>query len=158
MSSRDSNLQVTILDRLIDQETGATEGPVQYRRLTFNQARAAVGRDLENLLNTKNFDTPLPDIFKELNRSIYVYGIPDFTASNPRSPSVKADLLQAVERAIHLFEPRLQNVLVSIDDADNDIRNLKFRISALLVMDPIVEPVSFDTYFDVNRCKYTISN
>jgi type VI secretion system protein ImpF len=149
-------MQGSILDRLIDQEPGAFEGPVQYRQLTFNQARAAVGRDLENLLNTKNFDTPLPAAFSELNRSVFVYGIPDFTASNPRSPSVKAELLQSIERAINLFEPRLQNVMVSIDDADKEIRNIKFRISALLVMNPIVESVSFDTYFDVNRCQYIV--
>jgi len=149
-------MQGTLLDRLIDQNTGTAEGSVQYRRISFNQARASVGRDLENLLNTKNFTGSIPTSFKELNRSVLLYGLPDYTATNPHSSTVKADLLQAVERAINLFEPRLQNVMVSIDDSGKDERSLKFRISALLVMAPFVEPVRFDTFFDVNRSEYSI--
>jgi type VI secretion system protein ImpF len=149
-------MQGTILDRLIDQDLGAV-GPVQYRQLSFNQAKAAVGRDLENLLNTKNFEGALPEVFKELNRSALVYGLPDFTATNPHSSEVKSELLQAVERAINLFEPRLQNVMVSIDDSEKNARSLKFRISAILVVDPYEESVRFDTFFNVNKCEYSIA-
>lgn len=149
-------MQGTVLDRLIDHDTGGDEVAVPYRQLSFNQARDAVGRDLENLLNTKNFQTGIPAAFTELNRSLLVYGLRDFTATNPQSRSVKAELLQDLERAITLFEPRLQNVTVSIDDADRHDRNLTFRISALLVVEPYVEPVRFDTLFDVNRGEYRI--
>ena len=30
-------------------------------------------------------------------------------------------------------------------------RNLRFRITGLLVVDPVAEPVTFDTYFDISR-------
>jgi type VI secretion system protein ImpF len=36
-------------------------------------------------------------------------------------------------------------------------RNLRFRISALLVVDPVSEPVTFDTYLDVTRGAYAVS-
>ena len=149
-------MQGTLLDRLIDQDTG-TVGSVQYRQMSFNQVRGAVGRDLENLLNTKNFEVSLSAAFKELSRSVLVYGLPDFTASNPHSSTVKSELLQAVERAINLFEPRLQNVMVGIDDSDKNNRSLKFRISAVLVADPYVESVRFDTFIDVNKCEYSVT-
>jgi type VI secretion system protein ImpF len=149
-------MQGTILDRLIERDPNAA-GSVQYRQPSFNQAKAAVARDLENLLNCKNFFTPFPEAFKELNRSVMAYGLPDFTAMNPRGLSEKSELLHAVERAIQFFEPRLKNVMVSLDDSDNDARRILFKISALLVMEPFVESVHFDTYFEVNRCKYSIS-
>lgn len=148
-------MQGTILDRLIDQDTGAV-GSARYGQMSFNQVRDAVGRDLENLLNTKNFQDSLPAIFTELNRSVLMYGLPDFTAADPSSSTVRADLLQAVERALNLFEPRLQNVAVSIEGSDRQERGLRFRIAALLVVEPYVEPVRFDTFFDVNKCQYSV--
>jgi type VI secretion system protein ImpF len=146
----------TILDRLIEKEIGNPEGSVQYRQASFNQVRDAVGRDLENLLNTKNFMSDIPAEFKEINRSVLVYGLPDFTALNPRTLEVGNDLLEAIERTVSIFEPRLQNVAVSIDDADKDDSGVRFRIAAVLSVDPYIEPVRFDTVFDSNRGEYSI--
>jgi type VI secretion system protein ImpF len=36
-------------------------------------------------------------------------------------------------------------------------RSLRFRITGLLIAEPEAEPVTFDTYFDVNRGQYVIS-
>jgi type VI secretion system protein ImpF len=36
-------------------------------------------------------------------------------------------------------------------------RTLGFRITGILVVDPITEPVTFDTYFDVIKGEYVIS-
>ena len=156
MNGNGQNIQASILDRLIDNEPGVSREPVQYRLTTFRQAKAAVERDLENLLNTKNFLSHLASGYRELNGSLFTYGLPDFTSANPKSQSVRQKLRQELETAIGRFEPRLRNVGVRIEDSDKNERNMRFKITALLVVDPLTEPVSFDTILDLNRCEYSI--
>lgn len=156
MKESRQNTQASLLDRLIDNEPGNSREPVQYRKTTFKQVRGAVGRDLENLLNTKNYVSSLCSEYRELNSSILVYGMPDFTSANPKSPSVRHKLRRELEKAIAQFEPRLRNVTVRVEDQGTNERNLRFKINALLFLDPVVEPVTFDTIFDVNRCEYSI--
>ncbi|MBM4330015.1 MAG: type VI secretion system baseplate subunit TssE [Deltaproteobacteria bacterium] len=157
MNENQQNLQASILDRLIDLEPGVSREPVQYRLLTIGRAKASVVRDLENLLNTKRSVLAPPAAFREVNNSLFVYGLPDFTSQNPRSPMVRQQLRQQMERIISRFEPRLRNVKVNVEMSAQTERNLRFKISALLVVDPLTEPVTFDTYFDVSRGEYFIS-
>jgi len=157
MKDKRQDIQASILDRLIDNEPDLSREPVQHRLATFNQVKASVGRDLENLLNTKNYASSLCSDSQELNSSLFVYALPDFTSPNSKSPSVRIQLRRELEKAIARFEPRLRNVSVRIDDSDKNERNLRFKIKALLVIDPVAEPVTFDTFFDVNRCEYSVA-
>jgi len=157
MNENRQNIQASILDRLIDLEPGVSREPVQYRLLTIGRAKASVVRDLENLLNTKRSVLAPPAAYREVNNSVFVYGLQDFTSQNPRSPMVRQQLRQQIERIISRFEPRLKNVKVNLEMAAQNERNLRFRITALLVVDPVTEPVTFDTYFDVSRGDYVIS-
>ncbi len=157
MNQNQQNLQASILDRLIDLEPGVSREPVQYRFLTIGQAKASVVRDLENLLNTKRSILAPPIAYREVQSSLFVYGLQDFTSQNPRSPMVRKQLRQQIERVISRFEPRLKNVKVSLETSTQNERNLRFRITALLVVDPVTEPVTFDTYFDISRGEYVIS-
>ena len=150
-------LQTSILDRLIDEEPGVSREPAQHRTFTIGQVKAAVTRDLENMLNTRrNIQVP-PATFEELNNSLFVYGVRDYTAQNPRSPAAKQQLRLDIEQTLRRFEPRLRNVTVQIESATASERNLRFRISAVLVADPVTEPVTFDTFFDANRGEYMIA-
>lgn len=151
------NLQASILDRLIDLEPEVSREPVQHRFLTMGQAKASVVRDLENILNTKRSVLVPPNCCKEVNSSLFVYGLQDFTAQNPKSAAVKQQLRQQVEKVISRFEPRLKNVRVKFEASTANERNLRFRINALMVVDPVTEPVTFDTYFDINKGEYVIS-
>ncbi len=157
MAGKDSpNLQASLLDRLIDNDPQTSREPIQKRLLSVDQAKSAVIRDLESLLNTKSQILPVPPAMKQLNNSVFVYGLPDYTGYNPKSPSAKSVLRRDIEKAIAKFEPRLQNVTVRIENATQDERNIRFKINALLVVDPLTEPVAFDTYFDVNKGEYRI--
>jgi type VI secretion system protein ImpF len=150
-------LQTSILDRLIDEEPGLSHEPAPYRYFSMGQVKAAVTRDLENLLNTRrNIQVP-PATFEELNNSLFVYGVRDYTAQNPRSPAAKRQLRLDLEQTLMRFEPRLRNVTVQVEPSTTSERNLRFRISALLVADPVTEPVTFDTFFDANRGEYVIA-
>jgi type VI secretion system protein ImpF len=157
MNENRQNIQASILDRLIDLEPGVSREPVQYRLLTIGRAKASVARDLENLLNTKRSVWAPPAAYREVNNSVFVYGLQDFTSQNPRSPMVRQQLRQQIEKIISRFEPRLKNVKVNLETAAQNERNLRFRITALLVVDPVTEPVTFDTFFDVSRGEYVIS-
>ena len=108
-------LQTSILDRLIDEEPGVSREPAQHRTFTIGQVKAAVTRDLENLLNTRrNIQVP-PATFEELNNSLFVYGVRDYTAQNPRSPAAKRQLRLDLEQTLMRFEPRLRNVTVQVE-------------------------------------------
>jgi type VI secretion system protein ImpF len=157
MNEKQQNLQASILDRLIDLEPGVSREPVQYRFLSIGQAKTSVARDLENLLNTKRSVLVPPTGCREVNSSLFVYGLQDFTSQNPKSPMVRQQLSQQIERVISRFEPRLKNVKVNLEMSTQSERNLRFRISALLVVDPVSEPVTFDTYLDVTRGAYAVS-
>jgi type VI secretion system protein ImpF len=151
------NLRACILDRLVDLDPGVSHEPVQANFTSIGQIKASLVRDLENLLNTKRQIFMPSAIYRELNNSLFVYGLRDFTAQSLKSPSVRQQLRQDVERTISRFEPRLRNLTVQLDIPTQFDRNFRFRITGILVVDPIREPVSFDTYFDVNRGEYKVS-
>lgn len=156
MKRNNKDLQASVQDRLIDHEPGVSREPVQQRLLSIGEIKASVLRHVENLLNTRRQIIPVPPELREVRSSMFEYGIQDFTSKNP-SPHVKQQLRQDIEATISRFESRLKNVTVQFDTATPDKRNIRFRISALLIVEPLTEPVTFDTYFDINRGEYTIS-
>lgn len=157
MKQNQQNVRASILDRLIDHEPGLSHEPVQYCLVSIGQIKASVVRDLENLLNTRRQILILPVEYSQVNDSLFVYGLQDFTSKNPGSPFVKQRLRQDIEKTISRFEPRLKNVSVHLETTAQNKRNLRFRIKGMLVVEPVAEPVTFDTYFDVNKGEYIIS-
>ena len=157
MNNVASKTQASLLDRLIDLEPGVSHEPVRNRLTGFRELMALVRRDIENLLNTKNFASLTNSQYKELQNSLFSYGLPDFTAQNPKASSVRDQLRQEVEKAIKRFEPRLTNVVVVDEASAQEERSLGFKITGLLMADPAPEPVAFDTHFDLNRGRYTVA-
>jgi len=170
-----SEVQVTlsVLDRLIDRdprniyaEGGATP-PVEEtggrqrkeptsRARSVRELKAAVRRDLEWLLNSRRIAAPPDEGLTELNRSVYTFGLPDFTTFTI-STRDQQRMLRALQQAIKLFEPRLINVnLIPLETTGSSTRTLRFRIEALLHMDPAPEHVSFDTMLDLTSSHYQV--
>jgi len=147
----------SLLDRLIDLAPDNRSEPVQ-QRASYDQVRTGVERDLENLLNTKCFVGELSETLPQLGRSLFTYGLSDYTAKNPSSPSVRGELRQEIERMVHQFEPRLINVSVRVEAPTGTERRVRFTIAALLRVDDEAQPVSFDAYYDSMRCEYRIKN
>ena len=152
------NVQTSLLDRLIDEDPNHSSESVQHRALTVRQLRAFVVRDLENLLNSRQNITHVPQQYVETRRSVLTYGLRDLTAESPNNPHALMRIRKEVEMAISTFEPRLQRVKVMLETSEKHGSRLSFRVSALLVVDPIREPVTFDTYFDSTRKEYVISD
>jgi len=150
------DIQGSILDRLIDHEPGLSSEPVQRHAGTLNSVRESVLRDLENLLNARKNIHPVPESDEQVKASILSYGTRDFTSDNPRCHSVRQQIRLEIERLLMQFEPRLKNVAVRFDNSENRERTLHFRISAILLADPVSAPITFDTSFDINSGAYFV--
>ncbi len=134
-----------------------TEKPAQHHEFNLAQMKRCVIRDVENLLNTRGQLFSVPDAFKEVNDSLIVYGIRDFTSQNPADSFVRQELRSSIEKTIKQFEPRLENLSVTLGETKKSKRDIVFRINALLVVHPAVEQVTFDTYFDINNGEYSVT-
>ena len=156
-SKNPMNIQASILDRLIDKDPQVSREAVSQQLADVRALKQSVTRDVENLLNTRRKIFPVPETLKEVNNSLFMYGLPDFSSLNPRSPQVKQMIRRDVEQTIAKFERRIKNVKVHLELSDKMEQRIRFRITGILQMDPISEPVTFDTYFDINKGNYAIT-
>lgn len=147
----------SILDRLLDNAPGVSQEPVSGRFQSVRELERIVARDLEALLNTRQETLEeLPAEFAEVNRSLLTYGVPDLSSFSLDSESERARIQAVLEQAIALFEPRLEQVRVVLEGPRNHDRGLRFRIEALLRVEPAPEPVTFDALLQVNTQQYVI--
>src|SRR5690349_20938533 len=111
MPRSDNEIRITpsVLDRLIDYEPEVSREPLASRSKSLRQMKESVKRDLEQLLNTRRSENCMPPDSKELENSLAAYGLPDFTSVSIKSPSEQERLLAALESAIAIFEPRLED-------------------------------------------------
>jgi type VI secretion system protein ImpF len=157
MANGTRDILPSLLDRLIDADPEVAQEPLGNRFQDVGALRASVARDLESLLNTRRellYD--LSTDFEGVNRSLLVYGLPDFTAFNLLDVGDLARLRRAIESAIANFEPRLQRVRVTMEPPKQNDRAVHFRIDALLRIDPAPEPVTFDTILQLGTQEYVI--
>jgi type VI secretion system protein ImpF len=159
--SSDPVIAVTLstLDRLIDLDPRSSAEPVPTRSQSVRQLKDALRRDLEWLLNSRRIAVPPDESLKELNKSVYIYGLPDFASYSLKSPQDQAKLVRHLHGTVKLFEPRLTNVrVVPLAEETGAARTLRFRIEGLLIMDPAPEHVSFDTVLELTSGEYEVQN
>jgi type VI secretion system protein ImpF len=152
MSSLDSQqpLLPSILDRLLDDEPDRTTEPLWRGSLRVDELRRQLQRDLEDLLNTRHTRSDLLAIAGELAVSTLTYGLPDHTGLIGGGGEVIERIRTAVERAVCAFEPRLRDVVVTLTGREEFDRNIHLTIRAVLCVDPIMEPVTFDTTLETS--------
>lgn len=149
---------LSVLDRLVDHDPrNRNEAPLT-RAESVRRLRTAVRRDLEWLLNSRRVATSPDQELIELNKSAYVYGLPDISSVHLSNLGEQQRLLAAIEKTVQIFEPRLTDVRVipMIDDSKKSIQRLDFRIEGLLMMDPAPEHISFDTTLDAVSQNYKV--
>jgi type VI secretion system protein ImpF len=146
----ETTITISALDRLIDLEPeNRMENPLS-RTQSVRLLKSSVRRDLEWLLNTRRIADPPDEGLKELNKSTYVYGLPDLSTLAMAVAADRNRLVRQILSTINLFEPRLTNVrLVVVDTPDAGKKDVRLRIEAMLRMDPVPEPVSFDTVIEL---------
>jgi type VI secretion system protein ImpF len=146
----DVTVTLSVLDRLMDLEPkNQVEAPLS-RAQSIRAMKNAVRRDLEWLLNTRSVAFEPDEALRDVNHSVYVYGLPDFSSYAAASPADQAKLLREILGAIKFFEPRLADVrIVPVEVPGSGLKEFKLRIEALLRMDPAPEPISFDTVIEL---------
>jgi len=152
----DVTVTLSVLDRLLDAEPKSQVEASLTRSQSVRLMKAAVRRDLEWLLNTRRIFQEPDESLKDLNRSLYLYGLPDFSSYTIASASDQAKLVRQLLAAIKLFEPRLANVrVVPMESPEGRFQALSLRIDGMLLMDPAPEPISFDTVIELKSgvCK-----
>lgn len=136
------------------------ESPLS-RSQSVRLLKSAVRRDLEWLLNSRRICDPPDEAIKEVNRSVYIYGLPDLSALSMAAAADRSKLVRQILATINMFEPRLANVrLVVVDSPDSAKKDVRLRVEAMLRMDPVPEPISFDTVIELKsgNCHLTGGN
>jgi type VI secretion system protein ImpF len=156
-TDREPNIVPSLLDRLLDEEPGQTREPLWTRIQTVRQLEASVARDLEELLNSRReaLEELSPDL-AEVSRSLLNYGLPDFTAYSLSGEKDRARIRRILEETIVAFEPRLQRVRVTLEPPREHEKAMRFRVDALLRVDPAPQPVTFDTVWRVETQAYRV--
>ncbi|MDB4898542.1 MAG: type secretion system lysozyme-related protein [Gemmatimonadetes bacterium] len=160
MTSREieRTVQPSVLDRLTDLAPRSSDDSRIGYAESLRAFRASVQRDLEWLLNTRRIAEPAPEELEELCSSLYHFGLPDITSVGRESAQERRQMLESVEQAIALFEPRLANVTVRLVEVEGEQhrRELRFVVDATLLMDPTPEQVVFDTVLHFANGEYVV--
>jgi len=147
---------LSVLDRLLDDEPKSkVEGPLTHSR-SLAMLKVAIRRDLENLLNTRCTPDPIPESSVETRRSTYNYGVPDITEIGQNFLYEKDRLLSEIERAVRVFEPRLDSVKVAVLPAVGASRVVRFVIEGMLRIDPAPEHIVFDAALELTSGEYQL--
>jgi type VI secretion system protein ImpF len=159
MPKSDHELRIvpSILDRLLDDEPEVSRESLPNRFQNLSQLKKAVARDLEALLNTRQeILEEVPSEFIEVSRSLVTYGLPDFSSFSVLNVNDRNRIRRALEQAIATFEPRFERVRVNLEPPREQDRTLRFRIEAMLRVEPAPEPVTFDAVLRLNTQEYVV--
>jgi type VI secretion system protein ImpF len=130
-----------LFERLVDESPNLPGEAQPFRIYGVEALRNSVHRELMRLLNTR---CPLPGgPVDEQDRTVFDYGIPDFSYMGASSDTDTQQLARNLERAIVAYEPRLQDVHVTIEPAKNSKSTVTGILNATLAVGNINEPVSF---------------
>jgi type VI secretion system protein ImpF len=126
-------------------------------RLSVEQFKDCVARDLEALLNTRAGPPGRFDAFPEARASILNYGLVDFAGLCLSSSEDRAAICASLKDAIERHEPRLKNVSAVLEREEGSVNRLHFVINATLQADGGLEPVNFNAVLQPSSLHYAIS-
>jgi len=135
----------SVLDRLIDARPEVDAEAPADRFHSVARIKEAVMRDLEWLFNSRRLIDASAGGQAGLRQSPLTYGLPDLTTISLGDDDDRRRLRRTVEEMLEQFEPRLDGVVVTVDESLEGDLILKFRIDARLRVEPAPEPVAFDS-------------
>lgn len=152
-----NGFEPSLLEKLMDDDPRSpASGTIDL--LTMEQVKDSVARDLEALLNSRLvFSRERLKDYPQCQNSVLSYGLNDFSSLSLANSYDRAFICQSLEQTINAHEPRLQNVHAALELDDETVSGLRFAISALLVIHPAQEPVSFDALLQTSTLQYTVS-
>ena len=145
-----------LLDEIFSDELHKMRKPAPSSA-NIRELKKSIARDIEALLNTRReLLEGAPPEYKEVNNSLLMFGLPDFTSYSLVNPEHRKLIRRSVEEALTKFEPRLKSVQVTLESPRKFDAALHFRIDALLRLDPAPEPVTFDASLQLGTSSYRV--
>jgi type VI secretion system protein ImpF len=127
-------------------------------RMSLEQYKDSVARDLEDLLNTRcAIAVETMRAYPECARSIANYGLVDFAGMCFGSDDDRMRICAALKTAIERHEPRLRNVQARLENEPGSINRVRFAIYGTLAGLPHTEAVSFDAVLQPSSLHYSIN-
>jgi len=149
----------SLLDRLTDEAPREMADRATTREASARVFRASVHRDVEALLNTRRTMVHPTEHQPHVTNSVHQYGLPDLTGVSLSAMAGRERLSEEVLDTLRRFEPRLANVQVFLSEQKEGlVPQLRFSISATLLMDPSPEQVLFDTVLEVATGVYEVDD
>lgn len=145
-----------LLDRLMDPRYHAQGGVLP--RMSIDQLKDSVARDLEALLNTRlaiPIDTFKP--YPEAKKSVLNYGLIDFAGYCLSSSDERAAICTSLVEAVVAHEPRLTGVAAALESEPGSVNRLNFVINGTLMLESGAEPVNFNAILQPSSLHYAIS-
>lgn len=128
------------------------------RRMSLDELKDSVARDLEALLNARTTLEPmLEGRFPQSLASVLSFGLDDFAGLSLASVHDRTRICRSIAAAIARHEPRLREVQVTLELDRRSINALHFSIRAMLVVKPAQEPVSFDALLQPTTLQYSVA-
>lgn len=158
MARNDYEIRVTpsLLDRLVDLEPRSSQEAPKSRSNSLHELKQSVQRDLEWLLNTRAYAGVIDERLEEVNKSVAVYGLPDFTGIGAESHIEQKRMADALKTALTNFEPRFIDLRVTLEPINTTDKSLTFRIEANLNVEPSPEPIAFDTVLEMGSGDFKV--
>lgn len=155
-------LQPCLIDRLSDQDPSKSNESRDARVMSARQYKAAVLRDLSNLLNSKS--RPLHDVvydYSEASRSVLNYGLRDLCGLS-LSDLQTQEIVKELEKAILAFEPRILKQSLSVRFASTDLgagtKSICFEIEGEIWAQPLPDHLYIKTEVDIESGHYDLKD
>jgi len=145
----------SLFDKLFDNDA---HSPYALRRLSVEEIKETVARDMKSLLNTRMaFTEEMLKRYPQCQRSVLTYGLSDFSGLSLASHYDREFICRSLEQAIARHEPRLTHVRVVLQVDRRATSVLYFAITALLDVGPAHEPVTFDATLQPSTLQYSVN-
>jgi type VI secretion system lysozyme-like protein len=151
---RGPGARAPLFDRLFDYDPRSHEEMHPRRAHSRIEMVESIRVELSRLLNTRCAVSL--DGLRGQTRTVLNYGLPDFSTLNPTTDRDRERIGLLITEAIRAYEPRLHapHVVVEVDAVR--ARALRFTLYAGLLLEGLIEPVSFPLAIDVRGGPATV--
>jgi len=147
----------SLLDKLLGEGT-ALRGGGTSPRFTVEQVKDSVARDIEMLLNTHApYELSELEGLPLVGQSLLTLGLTDISAMSLASDRDRHRITEALRKALADHDKRLTQVEVRVRESQAGMAGLMFSIRAKLLLNPNVEPVSFDAVLQPGSNRYAVT-
>lgn len=136
-----------LFDRLTDHHVTTLNETISLVNDDENQLTASIIHETDNLFNTRC--TLTYDEYMALNPFTLsygfprLYGLPSFIFTDPLSSVGQSRVQQVAEAALRIFEPRLTEIRVTVDQYTPENQTLSLTIRANMMLHRLMRPIEF---------------